>query len=217
MRQNNDTLSPSCSRRDFSRLVVCLPLLSLAACAVPGSSAPPRRVRLRSATDFTDFPADPPTVGWSLQVKEPTATLSLNTAKIAIGSSEDVKYLSGGEWASRAPEMVMELIVESFKNSKTIETVGDRRARIRADYELELQLTRFHVLEGENESGTVRVSLDATMVNRSRRSIVASKSFLSDTNLESLALDGIVAAFNKSLQDVMQDLVAWSLQSVPNV
>jgi cholesterol transport system auxiliary component len=185
-------------------------LLFLAGCAVPGGGPAPRRIRLGPAEDF---PPHIPAVGWSLLVQEPTTTLSLNTAKIAIGSANDIKYLAGGEWASRAPEMVMELLVESFTNSNKILTVGDRRARIRPNFELQLRLSAFHIEQAADESGTVRVGLETTLVQRPRRDPLASFSFESSAPVSSLALEEIVAAFEESLQEVMVQVVDWTLQA----
>ena len=188
-------------------------LASLAGCQMPGSGPAPRRIRLDPAEDF---PPNLPAVAWSLQVQEPTTTLSLNTARIGIGEAGDIRYVAGGEWASRAPEMVMELLVESFKNSNRILTVGDRRSRIRPDFELDLRLTKFYVEETGSDAGVVRVGLDATMVERPRRNALSSFSFESATEVRSLSLDNIVAAFNESLQDVMEQVVEWTLQTGTN-
>lgn len=200
-------------RRLFISSGTCLASLALIGCQLPGGGQAARRVRLTAAESF---PPNVPSVAWTLQVKEPTATLSLNTAKIAIGSRNDIKYLANGEWASRAPEMVMELIVESFKNSNKILTVGDRRARVRPDFVLELQLVQFHVEKTAEDSGTVRVALDAALIKRPRRDALSTTSFASSSEARPLSLDNIVAAFEESLHDVMEQTVEWTLETGAN-
>ena len=197
-------------RRSICLFSACLPLALVGACTVPGSGEAPRRVRLNAATAF---PPDLPAAGWSLLVNEPTATLSLNTARIAIGTASDIKYLANGEWASRAPDMVMELLVESFKNSNRILTVGGRRARIRPEFSLELELSWFHVESTLEDSGIVRVALEATLIRHPRRTPVSSFSFESSTDIEPLSLDKIVAAFDESLREVMAQVVEWTLKT----
>ncbi len=213
MMQQSKITSRSISRRSFNLFTACLPLALAAGCELPGGGEPPRRVRLSAANEF---PPNLPAVAWTLIVNEPDATLSLNTAKIGIGTREDVKYLANGAWASRAPEMVMELLVESFKNSNKILTVGDRLARIRPDFNLKLQLTKFHVESTAADSGTVRVSLDTTLVQHPRRNALASSSFQSSAEVKPLSLDNIVAAFDQSLRDVMEQVVEWTLQTGAN-
>jgi cholesterol transport system auxiliary component len=188
-------------------------LVSLAGCQLPGSGPAPRRIRLSPAEDF---PPNLPAVAWSLQVQEPTTTLSVNTARIAIGKAGDIKYVAGGEWASRAPEMVMELVVESFRNSNKILAVGDRRDRIRADFNLQLRLSDFHIEKTADDAGTVRVRLDASLLKRPRRDPVATTSFDASADVSPLVLDDIVAAFDENLQDVMEQVVEWTLQTGAN-
>ena len=181
-------------------------------CSLPGRGEAPRRIRLDAATDFAP---DLPSVGWVLLVREPTTTLSLDTARIAIGTGSDIEYLATGEWASRAPAMVMELLVESFQNANRIPTVGDRRARIRPDFTLEAQLTAFHIQRdsADEDRGQVTVRLEPTLVKQPRREAIASIPFEATTEVAPLTLDGIIAAFNESLQEVMSQAVEWTLKT----
>ena len=110
------------ARRDVLITGASVAVILISGCQVPGSGTPPRRIRL---SGLEEFPPNLPSVAWTLLVQEPDATLALNTAKIAyIGMNGDINYLSTGEWSSRAPEMVMELLVESFKNTGKISPSG---------------------------------------------------------------------------------------------
>ncbi len=183
----------------------------IAGCQVPGSGTPPRRVRLSPAEDF---PPNLPSVAWTLLVQEPDATLALNTAKITyINPNGDISYLSTGEWASRAPEMVMELLVESFKNSGKMLSVGDRRTRIRPDYELETRLDDFQVEEMAGGAGLVRVELGGSLVAKPRRNVLSSFAFDAETKIDPLTLDNIIAGFDEALQEVMEQAVEWTLRT----
>jgi cholesterol transport system auxiliary component len=188
-------------------------LLSLVGCELPGSGPAPRRIRLSAADSF---PPNMPAVAWTLQVQEPTTTLSLDTARIAIGVADDITYLATGEWASRAPEMVMELLVQSFRNSNKILTVGDRRARIRPEFDLQLRLSAFHIEKTAEDAGTVRVGLDTTLVKRPQRDPLATSGFESSAQVSPLTLDDIVTAFDESLRDVMEQVVEWTLRTGAN-
>lgn len=204
----------SVTRRDFGGLLLAVPLAVLGGCSLPGGREAPRRVRLSAANDF---PPNMPSVAWTLLVNEPSATLSLNSAKVAyIGDKKQIEYLATAEWASRAPEMVMELLVESFKNSNRILTVGDRRARIRPDFELDTRLTDFQFEETAENAGLVRIQLEASLVQRPQRNALSSLSFESTSAVAPRSLDNIVAAFNESLRDVMEQTVEWTLQTGAN-
>jgi len=201
-------------RRSFVVSAACLAGLGLVGCQVklPGSGEAPRRIRLAA---LEDFPADLRTADWALQVNEPTATLSLNTARIAIGTRDNIQYVSSGQWASRAPEMVMELLAKSFSNSDRLSKVVDRRGRIRPDFILNSQLIEFHIetTAPDAQQGTIRVRLDTSLMRPPRREALATASFTSAYELESVTLDNIVTGFDASLAEVMKDVVAWTLEA----
>lgn len=183
---------------------------ALTGCQVPGSGPAPRRIMLSPATAF---PPGIPSVAWTLLVQEPTTTLSLNTARIAIGTADDIQYLTNGEWASRAPEMVMELLARSFRESNKILSVGTRRDRVRPDFDLQSRLTAFHIDRTGEDAGIVRVGLEVTLLKRPQRTPIATATFDSSEEVAPLSLDGIVAAFDSSLQDVMAQVVEWTLKT----
>ena len=198
------------SRRDVVVTGAALASLLTAGCQVPGSGPAPRRIRLSPADDF---PPNIPSVAWTLLVQEPTTTLSLNTARIAIGTADDIQYLTTGEWASRAPEMVMELLVQSFRASNMILSVGSRRDRIRPDFDLQLRLTGFHIEKTAEDAGIVRVGLDTTLTKRPQRNVVATSAFDASSEVSPLSLDAIVAAFDSNLHEVMAEVVEWTLKT----
>ena len=154
-------------------------------------------------------------MGWTLQVNEPTATLSLNTARIAIGTRDNIRYISGGQWASRAPEMVMELLAKSFSNSDRLSKVVDRRGRIRPDFVLNSQLIEFHIqtTDPDAQQGTIRVRLDTSLMKPPSRQPLATSSFNSSYELESVTLDNIVTGFDASLTEVMTEVMVWTLET----
>ncbi len=197
-------------RRDVLITGASAAIILISGCQLPGSGTPPRRIRLSAAEEFSP---DLPAVAWTLLVQEPTTTLSLDTARIAIGTADDIQYLTTGEWASRAPEMVMELIVQSFRNSNKIFTVGGRRDRIRSDFDLQLRLSGFHIEKTAEDAGTVRVGLDTVLVKRPRRESLATSAFESSAQVSPLSLDAVVAAFDGSLREVMEQVVEWTLQT----
>lgn len=213
----NEQTQRMLTRRHFGMCAGGLCVAALFGCSVPGSGPPARRIRLTAAKRF---PPKLPSVAWTLRVNEPTAQLSLNTAKIAYIAAdkriEQIEYMADAEWASRAPEMVMELLVRSFKNSNSILEVGDRSARIRPNFELETRLTNFEITETATDAGRVRVALETSLVKRPQRSAVATSSFDSESKVAPLSLDNIVSAFDQSLRDVMKQVVEWTLVTGSN-
>ena len=74
-----------------------------------------------------------------------------------------------------------------------------------------MRLTKFHVESTAADAGTIRVGLDATLVQHPRRNPIASFSFESSAEAKPLSLDNIVAAFDESLHEVMAQIVEWTL------
>jgi cholesterol transport system auxiliary component len=109
--------------------------------------------------------------------------------------------------------MVMELLVESFKNAGKMLSVGDRRSRIRPDFELESNLGAFQVEETGNDAGIVRVALEGRLVEQPRRTVLASFAFDAEPEVQPLSLDNIIAGFKSGLQDVMEQVVEWTLRT----
>jgi len=205
------TRSAAVCRRHALGAGAAFAAIVLSGCQVPGSGTPPRRVRLSAADDF---PPNLPSVAWTLQVQEPDTTLALNTAKMTfVKVNGDINYLSTGEWSSRAPEMVMELLVESFKNTGKMLSVGDRRARIRPDFELESNLGAFQIEETAEDAGVVRVALEGRLIEKPRRTVLTTFAYDAEFEVQPLKLDAIVAAFDDSLQDVMEQVVEWTLRT----
>lgn len=201
-------------RREFLRCSLAGFAALLTGCKVPGTEKPPQRIRLSAATEFAP---EMPFVGWVLRVQEPQTTLSLDTARVAyVAPGGNIQYLATAEWASRGPEMVMELLVESFQNSNRILTVGDRRSRSRPDFELESRLTHFQVDAKGRDAGLIRVGLDVSLMQRPRRNTVGSFRFESETLIEPMSLANIRAGFNESLEEVMSLVVEWTLQTGAN-
>ncbi len=218
MSASRDSLRGRLARRRFVVSAASLAGLGLVGCQVnlPGSGEAPRRIRLAA---LEDFPPDLPTAGWALQVNEPTATLSLNTARIAIGTRDNIRYVSGGQWASRAPEMVMELLAKSFSNSDRLSKVVDRRGRIRPDFVLNSQLIEFHIQTTDPDAleGKIRVRLDTSLMKPPSRQPLATSSFNADYELESVTLDNIVIGFDASLAEVMREVMTWTFETAAEV
>jgi cholesterol transport system auxiliary component len=211
MMSADTTRSAAVCRRHVLGTGAAVAAVLLSGCQVPGSGTPPRRIRLSASQDF---PPNLPSAAWTLLVHEPDTTLALNTAKIAfISQNGDINYLSTGEWTSRAPEMVMELLVESFKNSGKMLSVGDRRSRIRPDFELESNLGAFQIEETATDAGIVRVALEGRLIEKPRRTALASFAYDAEVEVAPLKLDDIVAAFDDGLGDVMAQVVEWTLRT----
>ena len=201
------------SRRSILRLATLLPIAALPGCevvgALPGQSPPPRLFRL---TPKSTFRPDLPTVDWQLIVEEPLAPAGLNTTRISLlrGPTE-IEYYARAGWSDRAPAMAQLLIVESFENSGRIVAIGREAIGLRADFVLKTELREFQAEYLGGSPPTVRVRMNAKLVQMPQRTIIGSRGLEDSVVAEADRMEEIVLAFDEALGRVLKGLVEWTL------
>jgi cholesterol transport system auxiliary component len=156
--------------------------------------------------------SDPgPAATWQLLVDEPSATLALNTSRIAIAPNPDrIDYYADVAWVDRAPALLQELILESFDRSGRIPAVQRQGGGVRADYILAVDLQNFEVDAARSEP-VAHLRLTARLVRMRDRSIVASHGFEAQAPVGGGGFDGVIGGFDHALGDVLPQLVSWTL------
>jgi cholesterol transport system auxiliary component len=191
-----------------------LPLaLGLAGCAGLlqdlGGPAP----NLYTLTPKSTFSKGLPRVAWQLVVEEPIASGGLNVERIALRAvPTELKYFARARWTERAPRMVQTLLVESFENSGAIVAVGRKAIGLRSDYNLKVDLREFQA-EYFDADGipTIRVRLNAKLVQQPLRTIIASKTYEAAIKAEGTDMQQVILAFDKALGKVLRRTVEWTL------
>ena len=208
---------PSFKNRSRVRnIVLALFLVSsflfLSSCNVLKIPGPPPD--LYNLTPKSTFADDLPEVPWQLIIEEPIAAGGLDTNRIALRPhATELKFFAGARWTERAPKMIQTLLVESFENSNKIIAVGRQSIGLRADFTLKTELREFQAETiNNNDVITVRVRINAKIVNHPKRIIVGSKSFehvvqVKDGN----GIHNIIIAFDAAAGKVLKNLVEWSL------
>jgi cholesterol transport system auxiliary component len=186
--------------------------LLLGACvpALPGQGPAPTVYRL---TPKTTFPPDLPRVAWGLAVAEPTAERQLDTSRIAVvRSGYEINYYADASWADRAPSMIQNLIVQSFRRSGAISPVGTDRDRIRADFLLRSTLQALQTNFRGDDPTSVRVVLDAALLTLPGRETVGTESFMAEAIPAAREMGAVIAAYDEALGKVLKALVTWTLE-----
>ncbi len=198
-------------RRNFLKLASLLPIAGLTvSCTslIPGQGPLPDLYRLSPKSTF-----DPklPTIPWQLVLEQTSANASLNTTKIALQrEANQMEYYANAGWVDKAPIMVQTLLVESFENTGKIVAVGRETIGLRSDFILKTELREFQTLYF-GDKPTVRVVINAKIVQMPRRTIIGSQSFEANIPASSDQLDAIIAAFDEGLGKVTKKLVEWTL------
>lgn len=191
-----------------------LALLLTAACdaarVLGGLSEPSDQYVL---TPKNTFSGAIPEVKWQLVVEEPVAAGGLNSARIVSQSTPTrLDYFARAVWTERAPRMVQTLLVESFENSGRITAVGRQAIGLRSDFNLKSELREFQAEFFDAETpATVRVRLNAKIIQQPGRSIIASETFEATAPAASNGMTDIVRAFDEALGRVLKRTVEWTL------
>jgi cholesterol transport system auxiliary component len=157
------------SRRRLAQCLASLPLLALGGgCQLPGKSPPPREFRLTPKTTFDERPK----VTWSLVVDRPLGAPTIDTLRIPRLSGVEVAYYADALWVDRPSVMIEPLLIQSFRASRAIEVVSDRRSEIRPDFLLQSRITAFQAEARPAGPPEARVALAASLLAMPRRKVV---------------------------------------------
>jgi ABC-type uncharacterized transport system auxiliary subunit len=81
------------------------------------------------------------------------------------------------------------------------------------DFELEAKLNNFQVEEMTGGTGLVRVELEGSLVEKSRRNVLATFAYDAEVKIAPVSLDNIIAGFEEALHDIMEQVVEWTLRT----
>jgi cholesterol transport system auxiliary component len=196
---------------------IALPLLAafsllFGGCAQLLTETPPQRLyRLAPDVVFRDLPAQ--AARWQLAVERPVAAGGLDTARIALHpSGNEINYLAGASWASRAPDMLQSLLVEAFLDSDRLPGAGRDGAALRSDYLLRIELRDFQVGFARGEPAQVQVGIAAQLIARDGRRIVGSTRLNRRGPTETGSAAAVATAFDAQLGELLGRLVGWTLE-----
>lgn len=205
---------PRLTRRALLAGAAALPLTGCAAAKLLDSGGPPTLYTLRPAREFA---AGLPRVQWQLVVETPLTNTGIDTARIALGETENrLTYFADAGWIDTAPEMIQLLLVESFERSNRIVAVGIEASGLRSDFILKTDIRDFQAEYAGQEPGKAapeaNVRINAKLVRMPRRTIVASDTFEARVRASSPAFRDAIGAFDVALEMVMRRIVEWTLR-----
>ncbi len=148
-----------------------------------------------------------------LIVELPSSAGALATDRILIKPVPyQAQYLPGGRWIEPAPALLQTLLVASFQNVGGFELVGRTANGLNPDYTLMTELLDFQVEPSgpEPDQFTVRITLMMTLIRESDRRVVASRRFSASETTASDDTQALVAAFDRALQGLLQEIVGWT-------
>lgn len=183
-----------------------------AALALPGCSIiagpPPQTFTLSAPATIPDLRGS---TSAQILVTEPGALDALNTERIVVSEGTRLSYYPGTQWVDRLPVLIQTKIVESFVNSGRAPAVGVPGEGLSIDYAI---LTEVRAFEYDAITGVARVDIFARIMNDRNGRVVTTRLFSSAATVPNDNAGTVSAALNLSLQDVLGQLVNWTLAAI---
>ena len=185
--------------------------LALAGCASLFVATPPGNLyRLAAANDF---PSNLPDVGAQVLVDLPQAPAAIDTNRIALSKSPlSLDYYADSVWTDRVPDVLENLLVASFEDSRAITAIGRGSSGLRADFILRTEIRHFEaVYDAAGGPPRVWVAIIARLVAMPQRRIIAQARFEQRAPAAADNVPAVVAAFNTATDAALRAIVLWTL------
>ena len=185
--------------------------LALAGCASLFVATPPGNLYRLAAAD--DFPSNLPDVGAQMLVDLPEAPAAIDTNRIALSKSPlSLDYYADSVWTDRVPDVLENLLVASFEDSRAITAIGRGSSGLRADFILRTEIRHFEaVYDAAGGPPRVWVAIIARLVAMPQRRIIAQARFEQRAPAAADNVPAVVAAFNTATDAALRAIVLWTL------
>jgi len=152
------------------------------------------------------------TVDWSLRVSAPSASLALDSNRIAvIPQGNQISSYQGARWSNRAPGLLRDRLLDAFTANGSIRALSSDETSLQADLDLTGDLRAF---QSEYQGGkpVVHIRYEARLVRTLGQRIVASRSFEIRQAVDGKQVAEVVTAFGKASDQLAAQVVEWTLQ-----
>lgn len=145
-------------------------------------------------------------------VTEPTVVGALNSERIVVRPTPtSINYLAGVQWSDRAPKLVQARLIDSFRNTGRVRSVGMPGGEVVNDVGLVTDLQAFHV---DAQDGAAVVTIAVRIVGDQSGRVIASRIFTASAPVAGSRADDMVAAINTAFDTVATDIVVWTLDRI---
>ncbi|MBD5804232.1 hypothetical protein AZOA_36750 [Azoarcus sp. Aa7] len=195
--------------------VVLAATLLLSACSVLPKAEPVDTYLLPGAPECTPTAGAPLAV--SLRVAKPASGVHLAGQRIVVmPQNNQVSVYQGASWSEPAPVLVRDRLIDALRADGRIAALSSDEARLQADYEIVSDLRAF---QSEYRGGVPEavVRLDARLVEREGRRILASRTFEAGARASAAHVPAVVNAFGEASTRLASELAAWAVGEIQRV
>ncbi|MCC6982905.1 MAG: membrane integrity-associated transporter subunit PqiC [Bauldia sp.] len=141
----------------------------------------------------------------------PSAIATLDTAGIVVMEGPRYAYYPESQWPDKLPVVVQARLMEAFEKSGRVRAVGRPGEGLSIDYALLIDIRAF---EFEAPAFEAEVELAVRVMNDRNGSILGTRTFTARAPVASDSPDGVVAALSEAFDQVVIELVDWSLARI---
>lgn len=151
-----------------------------------------------------------PLLSLPLAIDLPLSEASLNTQRIALTPSPYQRdYMAEGEWPDKLPKVLQEALLESLSQRWGGAYVHRMSAGLQMKYALQSEIQDFSVYYLERKPPEVHLRIMLKLIHVRSRQVLTAHTFSQIIQVPAPTMNGIVAAFNKGLHDLLVDAIPW--------
>lgn len=194
------------------RATICLPMalaLALAGCGL-FRGPPPVTYELTAPETISKVRAG---TAAQIMIPEPRALKTLDSNRIVVTSHATISYYPDVQWADRLPAVLQAKAIEAFEQSKRVRAVGRPGEGLSIDYQLLIDIRAFEY-NTSTVPGFARIEISAKVLNDRNGRVVATRVLSGAVPVARDDAPNVVAALNAALDQVLVDLVTWTVGEV---
>jgi phospholipid/cholesterol/gamma-HCH transport system substrate-binding protein len=165
---------------------------------------------LVAASTLPSPPEEAPS--WLLVIPEPTTLMGFNTDKIllqpASGESTD---LPNAKWSDNLPVLFQEKAIQSFENAGYAKSVSRTREGITGDYQLLVDIRRFHVSTASDP--VADVAFVGKVLDKDGK-IIGAREFQATAPAKGTDAQAYVAALDEAFGKLLSELLVWTTETI---
>ena len=148
-----------------------------------------------------------------IMIPEPRALKVLDSERIVVTTYSMISYYPDAQWADRLPAVFQAKAIEAFEQSKRARAVGRPGEGLSIDYQLLIDIRTFEY-NTSTDQGFARIEISAKILNDRNGRVVATRVLSAETPVTDDGAEGVVAALDATLGQVLVDLVRWTVEKV---
>ena len=124
----------------------------------------------------------------------------------------EIAYIAGARWISPAPDMVQELVLDTFDRELAGHTAARPADGVNARYVARLELRHFEAVydRGNSSAPLARVGLRVRLVDDEEGNLLGVTTVRGEARANANRQSAIIEAFSQASREATRDLASWA-------